>query len=458
MGSLSSSLWIATGALDVDQGAIDVTTNNIANQNTPGYSREVVDLSEGAPVEVGQLTYGTGVNLDQVQSVRDQVLTLQIAEQTTQQSGAQTQLNSLQQVQALFSSSSQGIGADLSSFFNSISQLSTNPTDLSQRSAVITDAQNLATDFNQAATTLTQNQASLNQSVSSIVDQINSLTNQIAQINAQVGQLQQLGKDPGALEDQENQLINQLSQLTNVSETQTQEGLTLTTGNGTALVVGNQSYALQVQTGTDGMQDVFANGQDITSTIQGGTLGGTIQVRDQDIPGLMNQLNTLASQFADAINNAQAQGYDLNGNPGQALFSYNAAGAASSLALTTTNPDAIAASSDGTQGSNGNIPNLMAVETNPLPSGESPIDSYASIVAQSGNLASEAQATVTATTTSLNQLNDQLGSISGVSINEETANLLNYQNSFAAAARVVSTVDSLTTDVLDMGSGVTAVA
>jgi len=458
MGSLSSSLWIATGALDVDQGAIDVTTNNIANQNTPGYSREVVDLSEGSPVEVGQLTYGTGVNLDQVQSVRDQVLTLQIAEQTTQQSGAQTQLNSLQQVQALFSSSSQGIGADLSSFFNSISQLSTNPTDLSQRSAVITDAQNLATDFNQAATTLTQNQASLNQSVSSTVDQINSLTQQIAQINAQVGQLQQLGKDPGALEDQENQLINQLSQLTNVSETQTQEGLTLTTGNGTALVVGNQSYALQVQTGTDGMQDVFANGQDITSTIQGGTLGGTIQVRDQDIPGLMNQLNTLASQFADAINSAQEQGYDLNGNPGQALFSYNAAGAASSLALTTTNPDAIAASSDGTAGSNGNIANLMAVETNPLPSGESPTDSYASIVAQSGNLASEAQATVTATTTSLNQLNDQLGSISGVSINEETANLLNYQNAFAAAARVVSTVDSLTTDVLNMGAGVTAVA
>lgn len=458
MGSLSSSLWIATGALDVDQGAIDVTTNNIANQNTPGYSREVVDLSEGAPVEVGQLTYGTGVNLDQVQSVRDQILSLQIAQQTTQQSGAQTQLNSLQQVQALFSSPSQGIGADLSSFFNSISQLSTNPTDLSQRSAVITDAQNLANDFNQAATSLTQNQATLNQSVSSTVDQINSLTQQIAQINAQVGQLQQLGKDPGALEDQENQLINQLSQLININETQTQQGLTLTTGNGTALVVANQSYALQVSTGTDGMQDVFSNGQDITSTIQGGTLGGTIQVRDQDIPGLMNQLNTLASQFADAINSAQAQGYDLNGNPGQALFSYNAAGAASSLALTTTNPDAIAASSDGTQGSNGNIANLMAVETNPLPSGESPIDSYASIVAQSGNLASEAQATVTSTTTSLNQLNDQLGSISGVSINEETANLLNYQNSFAAAARVVSTVDALTTDVLDMGSGVTAVA
>jgi flagellar hook-associated protein 1 len=387
--------------------------------------------------------------------VRDQVLTLQIAEQTTQQSGAQTQLDSLQQVQALFSQPTEGIGSDITAFFNSLSQLSTNPSDGSQRSAVITAAQNLATAFNQTAQTLTSNQASLNSSVSSIVDQINSLTQQIAQINQQVGQMQQLGQDPGTLEDQENQLINQLSQLTNISETQTQEGLTISTGNGTPLVVANQSYALQVGTGTDGEQDVFSQGQDITSTIQGGSLGGTIQVRDQDIPGLMTQLNTLASQFATAINAAQAQGYDLNGNQGQPLFTYNANGAAASLAMATTNPDAIAASSDGTQGSNGNIANLMAVQTNALPSGETPTDSYATIVSQSGNLAAQAQAEVTASTTSLNQLNDQLGAISGVSINEETTNLVTYQNAFAAAARVVSTVDDMTQAVLDMGAGVT---
>lgn len=452
MGSLTSSLWIAAGALSVDQGALDATTNNIANANTPGYSREVVDLSEATPVEVGQLTFGTGVNLDQIQSVRDQVLSLQIAEQMTQQNGAQTQLNSLSQVQALFANPTQGIGADLTAFFNSISQLSTDPTNGAQRSAVITAAQNLATSFNQTAQSLGTNQESLNQSVSSAVDQINALTKQIAQINAQVGQLQQLGKDPGGLLDQENQLINQLSQLTNISETQTQQGLTLTTGNGTALVVANQSFALQVSNGTNGMQDVFSNGQDITSTIQGGSLGGAIQVRDQNIPGLMNQLNTLASQFADAINSAQAQGYDLNGNKGQALFTYNAASAASSLTMATTDPNAIAASSDGTPGSNGNIVNLMAVETNALPSGLSPTDSYASLVAQTGNLAAQAQAEVTSSTTSLNQLNDQLGAISGVSINEETTNLLNYQNAFSAAARVVNTVNQLSQVVLNMGS------
>ena len=453
-GSLLSSLLIASQALDVDQGALDVSANNIANANTPGYSREVVDLSENTPVESGNLTYGTGVNLEQIQSIRDQVLTLQIAEQTAQQSGAQTELNALQQVEALFSSPSQGIGADISAFFNSISQLSTDPSNAALRSAVITAAQNLAVSFNQTSQSLTTNQLTLNQSVSQTVDQINTLTQQIAHINAQVGALQQLNKDPGGLEDQENQLINQLSQLTSVSETQTQEGLTLTTGNGTALVVGNQSYALQVQTGASGMQDVFSNGQDITSTIQGGILGGTIQVRDQDLPGLLNQLDTLAGQFATSFNTAQAAGFDLNGNPGQALFSVTAGpGAAATLGLATTNPDAIAVSSDGSQGSNGNAANLMAVESQPLPSGDTPTDSYAAIVAQSGTLAQQAQAEVQASTTSINQLSDQLGAIAGVSINEETTNLLNYQNAFSAAARVVSTVAQLTQTVLNMGSG-----
>jgi flagellar hook-associated protein 1 FlgK len=284
------------------------------------------------------------------------------------------------------------------------------------------------------------------------VDQINGLTKQIAQINAKIGQMQQLGQDPGGLLDQENQLINQLSQLTTVSETQTQQGLTLTTGNGTALVVGNQSFDLQIGNGTNGMVDVFSQGQDITSSLTGGSLGGTIQVRDQDIPSVLNQLNTLASQFAEAFNAAQATGFDLNGNAGQPLFSYSAGGAAASIKLATTDPNAIAASSDGTPGSNGNIANLMAVETNALPSGTNPVDSYANLVAFSGNLAQQAQTGVTASTATLNRLNDQLGSLSGVSINEETSNMLTYQNAFQAAARVVNTVDQLTQVVLNMGT------
>ena len=454
MGSLTSALWSASQALGLDQAAVDTTANNIANENTPGYTREIPVLTEAPPVLDGNISYGSGVELQQIQSVRDQILELRIAEETQQQSSAQAQSSALQQVQALFSSPTQGIGADFTAFFDSISQLSGDPTSIPDRQAVLTAAQNLSSDFNQTEGNLDSIQSGLNQTVSQTVSQINGLTQQIAQLNQQVGQMQKLGQDPGVLQDQETELIDQLSQLTNVSIIQTENGETLTTGNGTPLVVGGQSFALQTANGPTGMVDVAsAQGQDITSSIQGGSLGGTIQVRDQAIPALLTQIDNLASQFADSFNSAQAEGYDLNGNAGQALFSVTAGpGAASTLSVAITDPSLIAASSDGTAGSNGNVANLLAVQTQALPSGADPLDTYSNLVAQTGNLASQAQAEVSATTTSLNQLDDQRGAISGVDIDEETTNLLNYQRAYEAAARVVSTVDALTQAVLQMGA------
>jgi flagellar hook-associated protein 1 len=457
MGSLSSSMWIAAEALGADQGALDATSNNIANQYTPGYSREIPVLTEAAPTVEGNITYGNGVVLEQIQSVRDQVLQIQISDQNQQQGSAQAQYSALQQVQSLFSDPTTGIGADTTTFFNSISQLSTSPASIPDRQAVLTAAQTVASDFNSTEQSLDSIQSGLNQSVTQTVTQINTLTQQIAQLNVQVGQLQQLGQDPGTLGDQETQLIQQLSQLTTVNQIQTENGLTLTTGNGTPLVVGNQSFALQTTNGPSGMTDVSSQGQDITSSLQGGQLGGDLQVRDTVIPGLLSQIDTLASQFATSINAAQATGYDLNGNAGQPIFSDTAgAGAASNLTVTMTDPNLIAASSDGTQGSNGNVANLLAVQTQALPSGETPVNAYANLVSQTGNLTSQAYAELTASTASLNQLNDQLGAVSGVNLDEETTNLLNYQRAYEAAARVITTVDELTQSVLDMGSDVTA--
>lgn len=456
MGSLSAALWSASQALGVNQEALDVTSNNIANQNTPGYSREQVVLSEAPAMLRGGISYGSGVQLQQVQSIRDQILELRIAEETQQQSSAQAQSNTLQQVQSLFSSPTQGIGADFTAFFNSISQLSTNPSSIPDRQAVLTAAQNLASDFHQTENNLDNIQSGLNQTVGQTVSQINVLTQQIAHLNTQVGQMQKLGKDPGTTMDQENQLIKQLSQLTSVSVIQTENGLTIQTGNGTPLVVGGQSFALQTTNGPSGMVDVAsAEGQDITSSIQGGSLGGTLQVRDQVIPGLLSQIDNLASQFASSFNTAQAQGSDLNGNVGQPFFSVTAgAGAASTLQVASTDPSLIAASSDGSPGSNGNVANLMAVQSQTLPSGRTPLDAYSNLVAQVGNVALQAQAEASASTSSLNQLNDQRGTISGVSIDEETTNLMNYQRAYEAAARVVTTIDTLTQVVLQMGAGV----
>src|SRR4029077_8777626 len=127
------------------------------------------------------------------------------------------------------------------------------------------------------------------------VDQINRLTSQIATLNGQVAQMQGLGKEPGTIQDQRDELVRQLSGLVNVSVTQTEHGLTLTTGNGVPLVVANQSFALQANANNSVLEHVYgAQGQDITSQIEGGQLGGTIQIRDQVLPQLFTQLNNLA--------------------------------------------------------------------------------------------------------------------------------------------------------------------
>jgi len=453
--SLSASLSIAVQSLNAADGALQATNNNIANANTPGYTRKVVVLQEAPSTTEGNLSAGNGVDLTGYQSVRDELLQTQINQETQAQGSANAQLSSLQQIEPTFTTSTQDIWTEMSALFSSISTLSTDPASSSSRQAVLASGQDLATAFNQASNTLTSQQAGLNTQVTQDVGQINQLTKQIAALNPQLAALKANGQDGGTLQDQQDELVLKLSALTNVSVTQTQDGETVTTGNGTALVAGSQSFALQAEAGSDGMQHVLdQSGNDITSSFTGGDLGGTIQTRDTTIPGLLNQLDTLANQFATAINAAQATGYDQNGDAGQNLFTVSStvAGSAASITMATTDPTAIAASSDGTSGSNGNLANLSAVQTNTLASGQTPGDAYASLVYQVGSLTSSANAESTATTASLLQLNDQLSSVSGVSIDEESANLITYQQAYEAAARVVSTIQSLFTVTMSMGT------
>jgi len=455
MASLSTSLLTAVQALGADAGALQVTNNTIANARTPGYSRQVAVLQEAAPTNDGNLSVGNGVVLEGYQSVRDELVTTQIQQETQAQSGANAQLASLQQIQPTFTTSTQDIGTEMSAMFSSLSALSTNPTSSSAGGAVLTAGQNLATAFNTASNTLTSQQAGLNTQVTQDVSQINQITQQIAALNPQIAELKATGQDGGTAQDQQNQLVLTLSALTSVAVTQTDNGETLTTGNGTPLVVGSQSFALQTTNGSNGTQQVLdQNGANITSSLTTGDLGGTIQMRDQIIPGLLNQLNTLANQFAGAINAAQAKGFNQSGTAGQDFFNIPAtvAGSAASIGVAITDPTQIATSSDGSAGSNGNVANLMAVQTTALPGGQTPVDAYANLVYQVGSLTSNANAESGATTASLLQLNDQLSSVSGVSIDEESTNLITFQTAYEAAARVVSTVQALFSVTLAMGT------
>ena len=222
--------------------------------------------------------------------------------------------------------------------------------------------------------------------------------------------------------------------------------LTLTTSGGAALVVGNQSFKLTTQTNsTTGFQDVFSQVTDITSSITGGNLAADIHLRDQEIPSLQSSLDTLASGIANSVNTQNAAGFDLNGKTGGNIFvpPTSVAGSAVNLTVAISDPNLIAASADGTAGNNANATALANLQSQNIIAGENPINYYSGIVFQVGNDASNASAGLSGEQLLIQQLQDQQNAVSGVSLDQEGANLVQFQNAYAAASRVASIIASL---------------
>ncbi len=454
MGSLYSALSISIGSLEAQQAGLETTTNNLANMNTPGYSRQRPVLQEADPVIQGRLAFGNGVTLTGIESLRDSLLNVQIAEETQQQAKSQTFVATMNQVQPLFPMDTSGIGNAISNFFQSLNGLAANPSDSSLRQSVLAAANGMASSFNQAADQLDTTRSNLDLSVQQGVEQVNQISAQIASLNRTLATTSSTGSDYGSFVDQRDALVQKLSGLIDVSVLQQGSSLTLTTRQGTALVVDGQNFDLTTRLDpTDGTQHIYAQAGDITSAVAGGKLGGALEARDQTIPSLLGQLDTLASALVTKLNAAHQMGFDLNGAQGGNLFNPSTgAGAAAGMTVAITDPNLLAASSDGTSGSNGNIANLTAVATQAVSNGMTPIQTYGNLVFQVGSSISNANAELTASNNVLQQLQQQQSSVSGVSLDEEASNLLLYERAYQAAARAISTVDQMLQTAINMGA------
>ncbi len=452
MLSLNANLSMASQALEADTGALTITNNNIANVNTPGYSRQLVNLSSVALAGTG-LNQDGGVSFNGFTVVRDQLLQIGINQKTSDSSSLTTQSVSWAQIESAFSSTSTGLGQAVSQLFSTLSSLATAPQDAATRQTAYSAASQLVDAFHQAAGSLSSVQADANTSVSGIVANINQATTQIASLNGQLAALQAAGQPSGTIQNQVDQLTSQLSQLTGISLTNTDSTPTVSTSGGSPLVAGTTAYALQVTQTPDGKNHVLdTQGKDITGNLLSGSLGGTITMRDQSVPQLSTSLDQFASQLATAMNGAQAQGYDQNGNVGQAMFTLPTAGisAAAGISVALSTGSSIAVSSDGSTGSSSNLKNLLAVQTTALPSGQTPSNTYAGFVQQIGASSGAVTSGLNATNAALTQLKTQQSSESGVSIDEETTNLLRYQQAYSAAAQVINTMNNLFSIVLNM--------
>jgi flagellar hook-associated protein 1 FlgK len=464
MGSLIALMNISMTALQADQTALDVTANNVANQNTVGYTREVVDFQTDDSVTLGSST-GDGVNIGSGPvSQRDRVLEQRVQQQTQAQSQSAAMEAALQQLQNIFSLSSTStsasstvLGSATDAFFGALTSLASNPADTSTRQNVLTAASALASQFNSAASQVAQVSSGLDQQVTSIVGQVNSLTATIASLNGQIAELSPKA-DAGTLEDQRQAAIAQLSQYIGLDQMTTENnGIALTTSNGQALVSGSASYALTtLQTG--GTNHVLSGGQDITGEITGGQLGGVIAARDTELPTVSSALDTLANGIATQVNQVNAQGVDGYGNPGQPLFTIPAgvAGSAAAIAVASNDPQSIAAAMTG-EGSAGNT-NAQAMadlSTANIAGGTSADSFYASMLDQIGNATATATADSTQQQTALTQLTTQRDSLSAVSLDQEASNLTQYQRSYQAASQVFSIVNTLLASALNLGEQTT---
>jgi flagellar hook-associated protein 1 FlgK len=451
-------MWIALNALEAQQVGMETTANNVANLNTPGYSRQVPVFQEAPQYLEGSLVVGGGVEVEGIQSLRDNLLDLQISEETQQQGNAQAYVNAMDQVQTLFPDDTTGIGQQISAFFQSINSLSTDPSDTTLRQGMLTAAQNMATSFNNTAGQLTSVRQQLDGDVQQQVQQVNQLTQQIATINANLPDVGNATQEYGSLIDQRSALIQQLSGLIDVSQLTEGNSLTLTTKQGAALVVGGQAYALSTAPGSDGVQHVYSSqGQDITGEISGGQLGGTLAARDQTVPSLQTQLDSLAGGLVTALNTAQSKGTDMYGNSGDKLSNLfepvTGAGAAADMALAISDPNLIAASSDGTQGSNGNLANFSAVANTVISNGQTPSGAYGNLVFQVGTAVSNQTSELDASNAMLQQLQQQQSSVSGVSLDQEASNLMLYQQAYQASAQVITTVSQMIDTLMNVGAG-----
>jgi len=461
MGTLTGLLYLSQNSLDATQAALDITSNNVANANTPGYTDEVATWNELDTVSLsGNAASGMGATVSAV-SQRDPVLNQRVQQQTQSVSASSAENTALSDLQSIFglttnssSSASTTLGTDINAFFNSFSSLQASPSDASVRQAVLSAASTLATDFNSAASTISQQTAGLNQQATAVVSNVNSLLNSLAQLNLQITSTSP-NADAGTLEDQRQQDLTQLSGLVGFDQIKSaNNGLTLTTANGQPLLSEGQTFPLTTSLVSGNVHIIAGSGQDITSTLTGGQLGGILTSRDQDLTQASAALDSLAYSIGSAVNTQNQAGLDASGNPGSAIFTLptSASGAASAIALATTDPSAIAAAAAG-QGSSGstNASALAGLANSNLVNGQPPTTFFASFLTQLGSKVAQVQQENTTQQASLTQLTTQQSATSSVSLDQEAANLTLYERSYDAAAKVFTIVDELMAVAINLG-------
>ncbi|WP_018864111.1 flagellar hook-associated protein FlgK [Thioalkalivibrio sp. ARh3] len=317
---------IGTSALLAFQRAIGTTSNNIANSATEGYSRQRTELGNLSPQFLGGSYQGQGVGVDSIRRISDDFVNTQLRTSISEQSNAQAKADLAKRIDNLLADDASGLAPVLQDFFDAASDVANDPTSNAARTVFLTEAESLAERFKAIDGRLEEQRRIVNGQIETNVKEINQLAESLAGLNREIVAKSTQGT-PNDLLDQRDRVLNELAEKVDLTTVEQDDGaLNVFIGNGQALVLGGNSQSLVADSisGDPAKMEVgIQSGSgvaNITRFLQGGELGGLLEMRESVIDTAQNSLGQIATQLGQAFNEQNAQGLDLDGQIGGDIF------------------------------------------------------------------------------------------------------------------------------------------
>ncbi|MEE9496418.1 MAG: flagellar hook-associated protein FlgK [Desulfobacterales bacterium] len=466
MSDINGIMSMAGQALITQQQAISVTSHNIANVNTPGYSRQKLVMSTNIPSDSAIGPIGNGVSADAIERIYDRFLNARINNESQELGRWDAQKKAVETLEMIFNETyGSGLNEAMSEYWNAWQALTNNPAGSTERQVLVTRGQILTSTFNKLDSDLTHSQQELDLAIAATVTDVNRLSAQLADLNQKIVASETGTQNANDYRDQRDLVLKELSELIDLNAFEDANGnVSVLNASGRPLVSGTASWQLSTELNVvSGLQDVVwldndGNSVNISNDISGGKLKGWLETRDVLIPGFLNRLDALAQTLVTEVNNLHQTGFDLNGIAGEVFF--DGTGTAADIEVNANivgDPGLIAASFDplpfpSAPGDNRNAVEIAKLQHQLLMSGNTATfnDYYSSLVRDVGNEVLKSDSYYTIQSEMVAQLDNYRESISGVSLDEEMINLIKFQNAYAAAAKLVSTADELMQTVLQM--------
>lgn len=461
MGSFFG-LATAISGLRAQQAALNTVNHNIANASTTGYSRQRVTM-EGVPQAVQPSFYaaspimpGAGVEIEQLVRLRDSFVDNQVRQQLSTLGQWTARSDGLARVEGLINEPSEsGLAATLQAFFSSFQALARNPESTAAREAVRTAGQTLATTIQTINTQLTGVQTDTDAMIADRVAQVNTLAGQINSINQEIAKSVGAGMEPNDLYDQRDVMIDNLNRIAGVSVT--------TPAGALGKVSVSLGAALLVDATTNTVSALAVSGAGVVTvgaavtTLADGQLRGLIDLRDTVLGGAggyLQALDDLTAGLIGAVNTQHASGFDLAGGTGAAFFAGTGASTIALSAAVLASTSAIAASDSAANvpGGSANALALAQLERTAITIGAGTAqagDYYASLIGRIGTDADQANRFRLVHEGIATASQNRRDAVAGVNIDEEVADMVKFQRSYAAAARMVTTMDQLLETVVE---------